>query len=68
MMVGRAESHIDGMKKNKGKRKALARYLLLWISWRLWKRQRIMKRRQSNSEDKQLTSLEQAEVDAISER
>ena len=44
--------------------------LLLWILWRLYgNRQRNNEKDGgSNSEDKQLTSLEQAEVDAISEK
>ena len=64
-----SESHIDGMKKNKGKKKGLAGVAPLDIMEALWKPpEGGDKDEAKNPEDKQLTSLEQAEVDAISEK
>ena len=64
-----SESHIDGMKKNKGKKKGLAGVAPLDIMEALWKPpEGGDKDEVKNPEDKQLTSLEQAEVDAISEK
>ena len=64
-----SESHIDGMKKNKGKKKGLAGVAPLDIMEALWKPPEGGDKDEAKSpEDKQLTSLEQAEVDAISEK
>ena len=64
-----SESHIDGMKKNKGKKKGFGDVAPMDIMEALWKPpENNEKDGGSNSEDKQLTSLEQAEVDAISEK
>ena len=64
-----SESHIDGMKKNKGKKKSFGGVAPMDIMEALWKPpENNEKDGGSNSEDKQLTSLEQAEVDAISEK
>ena len=64
-----SESHIDGMKKNKGKKKGLAGVAPLDIMEALWKPpEGGDKDEAKSSEDKQLTSLEQAEVDAVSEK
>lgn len=64
-----SESHIDGMKKNKGKKKGFGGVVPMDIMEALWKPpENNEKDGGSNSEDKQLTSLEQAEVDAISEK
>ena len=64
-----SESHIDGMKKNKGKKKGLAGVAPLDIMEALWKPPEVGDKDEAKSpEDKQLTSLEQAEVDAISEK
>lgn len=64
-----SESHIDGMKKNKGKKKGLAGVAPLDIMEALWKPpEGGDKDEAKNPEDKQLTSLEQAEADAISEK
>ena len=64
-----SESHIDGMKKNKGKKKGFGGVAPMDIMEALWKPpENNEKDGGSNSEDKQLTSLEQAEVDAISEK
>jgi hypothetical protein cdiviTM7_01505 len=64
-----SESHIDGMKKNKGKKKGLAGVVPLDIMEALWKPPEGGDKDEAKSpEDKQLTSLEQAEVDAISEK
>ena len=64
-----SESHIDGMKKNKGKKKGLAGVAPLDIMEALWKPpEGGDKDEAKNPEDKQLSSLEQAEVDAISEK
>lgn len=65
-----SESHVDNMKKNKGKKKGLAGGIAVRdIMEALWKPpENDEKDGSKNSEDKQLTSLEQAEVDAISEK
>ena len=64
-----SESHIDGMKKNKGKKEGFGGVAPMDIMEALWKPpENNEKDGGSNSEDKQLTSLEQAEVDAISEK
>ena len=64
-----SESHIDGMKKNKGKKKGLAGVAPLDIMEALWKPPEGGDKDEAKSpEDKQLTSLEQAEADAISEK
>ncbi len=64
-----SESHIDGMKKNKGKKKGFGDVAPMDIMEALWKPpENNEKDGGSSSEDKQLTSLEQAEVDAISEK
>ena len=64
-----SESHIDGMKKNKGKKKGLAGVAPLDIMEALWKPPEGGDKDEAKSpEDKQLTYLEQAEVDAISEK
>lgn len=64
-----SESHIDGMKKNKGKKKGLAGVAPLDIMEALWKPPEGGDKDEAKSpEDKQLSSLEQAEVDAISEK
>ena len=64
-----SESHIDGMKKNKGNKKGFGGVAPMDIMEALWKPpENNEKDGGSNSEDKQLTSLEQAEVDAISEK
>ena len=64
-----SESHIDGMKKNKGKKKGFGDVAPMDIMEALWKPpENNEKDGGSNSENKQLTSLEQAEVDAISEK
>jgi len=64
-----SESHIDGMKKNKGKKKGFGGVAPMDIMEALWKPpENNEKDGGSSSEDKQLTSLEQAEVDAISEK
>ncbi len=64
-----SESHIDGMKKNKGKKKGLAGVAPLDIMEALWKPPEGGDKDEAKSpEDKQLTSLEQAEVDSISEK
>ena len=57
------------MKKNKGKKKGFGGVAPMDIMEALWKPpENNEKDGGSNSEDKQLTSLEQAEVDAISEK
>ena len=64
-----SESHIDSMKKNKGKKKGFGGVAPMDIMEALWKPpENNEKDGGSSSEDKQLTSLEQAEVDAISEK
>jgi len=65
-----SESHVDNMKKNKGKKKGLAGGVAVRdIMEALWKPpENDEKDGSKNPEDKQLTSLEQAEVDAISEK
>ena len=65
-----SESHVDNMKKNKGKKKGLAGGIAVRdIMEALWKPpENDEKDGSKNPEDKQLTSLEQAEVDAISEK
>lgn len=65
-----SESHVDNMKKNKGKKKSLAGGVAVRdIMEALWKPpENDEKDGSKNPEDKQLTSLEQAEVDAISEK
>ena len=64
-----SESHIDGMKKNKSKKKGFGGVAPMDIMEALWKPpENNEKDGGSSSEDKQLTSLEQAEVDAISEK
>lgn len=64
-----SESHIDGMKKNKSKKKGFGCVAPMDIMEALWKPpENNEKDGGSSSEDKQLTSLEQAEVDAISEK
>lgn len=63
-----SESHIDSMKKNKGK-KSGGGAAMLDIMEALWKPPESDKEKEkSNPEDKQFTALEQAEVDAISEK
>ena len=65
-----SESHVDNMKKNKGKKQGLAGGIAVRdIMEALWKPpENDEKDGSKNPEDKQLTSLEQAEVDAISEK
>ena len=65
-----SESHVDNMKKNKGKKKGLTGGISVRdIMEALWKPpENDEKDGSKNPEDKQLTSLEQAEVDAISEK
>ncbi len=65
-----SESHVDNMKKNKGKKKGLTGGIAVRdIMEALWKPpENDEKDGSKNPEDKQLTSLEQAEVDAISEK
>lgn len=65
-----SESHVDNMKKNKGKKKGLAGGIAVRdIMEALWKPpENDEKDGSKNPEDRQLTSLEQAEVDAISEK
>ena len=63
-----SESHIEKMKKNKGK-KTSGLGAVSDIMEALWKPPEFNgKDKTDNPEDKQLTSLEQAEVDAISEK
>ncbi len=63
-----SESHIDSMKKNKGK-KSGGGTAVFDIMEALWKPPESDKEKEkSNPEDKQFTALEQAEVDAISEK
>ena len=63
-----SESHIDSMKKNKGK-KSGGGTAMFDIMEALWKPPESDKEKEkSNPEDKQFTALEQAEVDAISEK
>ena len=65
-----SESYVDNMKKNKGKKKGLTGGIAVRdIMEALWKPpENDEKDGSKNPEDKQLTSLEQAEVDAISEK
>ena len=65
-----SESHIDNMKKNKGKKTGLAAggAAIGEIMEALWKPPEPDKEKDGKPEDKQFTSLEQAEVDAISEK
>jgi hypothetical protein cdiviTM7_01505 len=65
-----SESHVDNMRKNKGKKKGLTGGIAVRdIMEALWKPpENDEKDGSKNPEDKQLTSLEQAEVDAISEK
>jgi len=62
-----SESHIDGMKKNKGKG-GKGGAIALDIMEALWKPPENEKDKDTNPEDKQLTALEQAEVEAIGEK
>lgn len=64
-----SESHIESLKKNKGKKKTSAFIAPRDLMEALWKPpQASDEKKQESPEDKQLTGLEQAEVDAVSDK